>query len=55
MAGGKPAFLASQLGHTQAQFWRAYATWIESENDEAELQRILVGRAIQKQQQRVDE
>ena len=55
MAGGKPAFLASQLGHTQAQFWKTYATWIASENDEAELQLILAGRATQKRYGKVDE
>ena len=39
----------------QAQFWKTYATWIASENDEAELQLILAGRATHKRQGKVDE
>lgn len=45
MAGGKPAFLARQLGHTLEQFFGTYATWINSDADEAELEAILAGRA----------
>lgn len=48
MAGGKPAFLAKQLGHTLAQFWKTYATWIDSEEDAAEMENILAGRAAMK-------
>ncbi|WP_116364444.1 tyrosine-type recombinase/integrase [Parahaliea mediterranea] len=44
-AGGKPAFLASQLGHTLEQFFNTYATWINSKDDEAELATILAGHA----------
>lgn len=45
MAGGKPAFLASQLGHTLDQFFSNYATWIKSKDDEAEMATILAGRS----------
>lgn len=44
MAGGKPAWLASQLGHTLDVFLKDYATWISSDSDDAELAAILAGR-----------
>ncbi|MEM9254690.1 MAG: hypothetical protein AAGA91_04540, partial [Pseudomonadota bacterium] len=45
MAGGKPAFLAKQQGHTMAQFFKSYGTWINSADDEAELAAIVAGRS----------
>lgn len=45
MAGGKPAFLASQLGHTLEQFFNVYATWIRSDDDAAEMAKIIAGRS----------
>jgi integrase len=36
-----PAFLAKQLGHTLAVFYSTYATWIDSEDDRAKIERIF--------------
>jgi len=39
-AGAKPAFLASQLGHSLEMFYNTYAKWITEEDDLNELKLI---------------
>lgn len=39
-AGAKPAFLASQLGHSLQMFYTTYAAWIRDDDDVDELRRI---------------
>lgn len=40
MAGAKPGFLASQLGHSLQMFFTVYAKWISSVDDEREMAKI---------------
>lgn len=40
MSGAKPAFLASQLGHSLRVFFDIYAKWISSRDDRAEIAKL---------------
>ncbi|MDH5188492.1 MAG: site-specific integrase [Rhodospirillaceae bacterium] len=37
MQGANPAFMASQLGHSQQEFFKTYAKWINSQNNQQQI------------------
>lgn len=52
MNGVNPAFMAKQLGHSMKEFFETYATWINKQGDD--IQMDLIEAAIAKSGQEVD-
>jgi integrase len=40
MSGARPAFLATQLGHSLRVFFEVYAKWINSKDDREEIAKL---------------
>jgi integrase len=40
MSGARPAFLASQLGHSLQVFFQVYGKWINSKDDREEIAKV---------------